>query len=153
MDHFMKIRVKNLAVLTLAKKIMAKFKCVDNRSSQLKRKKFNTISNRTNLFLSRFVTILGSIFFIEIANAHDLSEKERHLSNGFSLINGGVYSGLQDNSAADLSSGFANNGLGIGTYFLKGDFNQGMSKICVYDRMGETYYLQINMTSLYPLSL
>lgn len=43
-------------------------------------------------------------------------------------------------------------GIGRGKGFLKGEYQDGMTKVCVYDVMGEKRALRLNSTSLCPLN-
>ena len=43
-------------------------------------------------------------------------------------------------------------GFGQGQGFLKGEYQDGMTKVCVYDVLGEQRALRINSTSLCPLN-
>jgi hypothetical protein len=42
-------------------------------------------------------------------------------------------------------------GFGQGTGFLKGEYQDGMTKVCVYDVMGEKKALRLSSTSICPL--
>lgn len=42
-------------------------------------------------------------------------------------------------------------GFGKGQGFLKGEYEDGMTKVCVYDVLGEKRAIRINITSICPL--
>jgi hypothetical protein len=43
-------------------------------------------------------------------------------------------------------------GMGRGTGFLKGEYQDGMTKVCVYDVLGETKAIRIGGVALCPLT-
>lgn len=65
--------------------------------------------------------------------------------------NGKVYA-VNATDLCSLSIEDSAPGFGQGTGHLQGEYLDGMTKVCVYDVMGERRGLRLNSTSLCPLS-
>ncbi|MGK4361076.1 hypothetical protein ACSMFQ_16520 [Ectopseudomonas chengduensis] len=65
--------------------------------------------------------------------------------------NGKVYT-INASQICQLSIQDSSPGFGQGQGFLKGEYRDGMTKVCVYDVLGEQKALRINGTSICPLN-
>lgn len=103
----------------------------------------------------KFIGITLAITFVTGAQAWTYNLVEdlgvRGLSRYCKYNNGAVYT-VNAAEICQITVEDSAPGFGQGQGFLKGEYEDGMTKVCVYDVLGDQRAIRINGTSICPLN-